>query len=115
MSLNILRLIALLPLIKGLEAQFLSEPEARLQAWRAYGSFVQQSITAGVALTPGKDMVYITPPNFATVRGGTPCPDEITNYELFSLVDRLQNGSEPLLDLTGPSYAEALLTYVDRN
>jgi hypothetical protein len=102
--------ILLLPLIQAIHAQFLSEADARLLAWRAYGNFVSQSLTAGVPLTLGKDFIYVTPPNLAAVRGGTPCPESVTNYDLFGLADGLQNISEPLLDPQGPSYIDNLYT-----
>lgn len=102
------KLILLLPLIKGLEAQFVPESEARLTAWRAYGDLVAQLLTAGVPLTKGKDFVYVTPPNMAAVRGGTPVPESVTNFDLFGFADGLQNQSEPLLDPQGPSYIQAL-------
>lgn len=104
------KLTILLPLIQTIHAQFLPEADARLLAWRAYGNFVSQSLTAGVPLTLGKDFVYVTPPNLAAVRGGTPCPESVTNYDLFGLADGLQNISEPLLDPQGPSYIDNLYT-----
>ena len=102
--------ILLFSLIQAINAQFLSEADARLLAWRAYGNFVSQSLTAGVPLSLGKDFIYVTPPNLAAVRGGTPCPESVTNYDLFGLADGLQNISEPLLDPQGPSYIDNLYT-----
>lgn len=86
--------------------------EASLIGWRAYGSFIQQYITAGVPLTPGVDFVYVTPPTSNFVRGGTPVPESVTNWELFSTVDPLQNASNPLLGTDGPSYSQSLETYL---
>ena len=101
-------LLILLPLIKGLSAQFVKESEARLVAWRAYADFVSQLLTAGQPLMKGKDFIYVTPPNLAAVRGGTPVPESVTNFDLFSLADGLQFLNEPLLDPQGPSYIDAL-------
>ncbi|RDL35699.1 Uncharacterized protein BP5553_06311 [Venustampulla echinocandica] len=106
------KLLFFLPLIKSLEAQFVPEAEARLQAWRAYGTFVSQQLTAGVPMVPGKDFIYVTPPNMAAVRGGTPCPDSVTNFDLFALADGLQTVSQPLLDTSGASYIDSLYTYL---
>jgi hypothetical protein len=103
-------LVIILSFLTSLEAQFIPEADARLLAWRAYGTFVQQQLTAGVPLSPGKDFIYVTPPNLASVRGGTPCPDSVTNFDLFSLADGLQNVNEPLLDNAGASYVDSLYT-----
>ena len=105
-------LFILLSLTTGLEAQFVKESEARLVAWRAYGDFVGQLLTAGQPITKGRDFVYVTPPNLAAVRGGTPVPESVTNYDLFPLADGLQKQSEPLLDPQGASYIDALYAYV---
>ena len=98
----------LLFLCKELQAQFVPESEARLAAWRAYSDFVSQPLTAGQPIVKGRDLVYVTPPNLAAVRGGTPVPESLTNFDLFSLADELQNQSEPSLDPNGPSYIDAL-------
>lgn len=95
-------------LTKQLQAQFVPESEARLVAWRAYGDFVSQLLTAGQPIVKGRDLVYVTPPNLAAVRGGTPVPESVTNFDLFPLASALQNQSEPLLDPQGPSYIDAL-------
>jgi hypothetical protein len=105
-------LTILLLLIKELKAQFVPESEARLVAWRAYGDVVSQLLTAGQPIVKGRDLVYVTPPNLAAVRGGTPVPESVTNFDLFSLANALQNQSEPLLDPQGPSYIDALYAYV---
>ncbi|EPE31455.1 hypothetical protein GLAREA_12758 [Glarea lozoyensis ATCC 20868] len=112
MKSNSPNLLVLLSFLTSLEAQFIPEADARLLAWRAYGTFVQQQLTAGVPLSPGKDFIYVTPPNLAAVRGGTPCPDSVTNFDLFSLADGLQNVNEPLLDNAGASYVDSLYTYL---
>ncbi|CZR62182.1 uncharacterized protein PAC_12079 [Phialocephala subalpina] len=69
-------------------------------------------LTAGVPLTPGKDFIYVTPPNSAAVRGGTPCPDSVHNFDLLSIADGLQNISEPLMIPQGESYINQLYTYL---
>lgn len=86
--------------------------EASLIAWKAYGSLIQQYITANVPLTPGVDFIYVTPPTSSFVRGGTPVPESVTNFELFNTVDPLQNASNPLLGTDGPSYSQTLETYL---
>ena len=108
MRISTQKLLHLLPLLQVLDAQFVPESEARLVAWRAYGNFVGSLLTAGQPLTKGRDFVYVTPPNLAAVRGGTPVPESVTNYDLYYLADGLQNQSEPLLDPQGPSYINAL-------
>jgi hypothetical protein len=42
----------------------------------------------------------------------TPCPDSVTNFDLFNLANGLQNISEPLMDINGPSYIDNLYTYL---
>lgn len=91
-------------------AQDLPDSEARLIAWRAYGKFVSDLLTAGQPLNPGKDFVYVNPPNLAAVRGGSPCPQSVTNFDLFSVADCLQTIGEPLMDPNGPSYVDNLYT-----
>ncbi len=104
----------LLALANLLNAQALPDSEARLIAWRAYGNFVTDLLTAGQPLTPGKDFVYVNPPNLAAVRGGSPCPQSVTNFDLFGVADGLQTISEPLMDPNGPSYIDNLYTYISR-
>ena len=102
-------LTLLLSVIRTLEAAVvLPDAEARLIAWRAYGDFVRDQLTAGVPLTEGTDFIYVTPPNLAAIRGGTPCPASVTNFDLFDVVDSLQNISVPLLDNNGASYVDNL-------
>jgi hypothetical protein len=105
-------ILVFLGFLNSLNAQFIPEADARLIAWRAYGTFVQQQLTAGVPLRPGQDFIFVTPPNLAAVRGGTPCPDSVTNFDLFSLADALQTVNEPLLDNSGASYVDSLFTYL---
>jgi hypothetical protein len=105
--LNIQRFFVFLPLIKGLQAQtLLSYEDAQGIAWRSYGSFVTQFMTGGQPIRPGIDYVFVNPPTTAAVRGGTPCPEAVTNNDLFSFADALQSG--PLLDTSGPGYNQAL-------
>lgn len=59
--------------------------EASLIAWKAYGDLIKNYITANQPLTPGTDFVYVTPPTSNFVRGGTPCPESVTNFELCTL------------------------------
>jgi hypothetical protein len=70
--------------IKSFHAQNLPDSEARLIAWCAYGTFVSDLLTTGVPLKPGTDFTH---PNQAAVRGGTPCPESVTNFDLFSIAD----------------------------
>ena len=110
--LSIQRLVAFLPLIKalqGVQAQtLLPFEEASLLAWRAYGTFVQQTMTAGVPLTKGKDFVFVTPPSTVAIRGGTVVPEAVTNNELYPFADSLQAIDNPIYDLAGVSYIQAL-------
>ncbi|KAL2060853.1 hypothetical protein VTL71DRAFT_8905 [Oculimacula yallundae] len=103
----------LLAIFTTINAQALSDAEARLIAWRAYGNFVTDMLTAGQPLVPGKDFIYVNPPNQAAVRGGTPCPQSVTNFDLFSVADGLQTTGEPLMDPNGPSYVDNLYTYLE--
>ncbi|KAF2271443.1 uncharacterized protein EI97DRAFT_270258 [Westerdykella ornata] len=86
--------------------------EASLIAWKAYGDLIKNYITANQPLTPGTDFIYVTPLTSTFVRGGTPCPESVTNFELYQFADRLQNSASPLLDTTGPLYAQTLETYL---
>jgi len=107
------KLIFFLPLIKALEAQtLLSFEDASRIAWRSYGSMVEQTILAGQPLVKGRDFVFITPPSTVAIRGGTPCPEAVTNNELFPFADSLQRTDDPFLDLAGVSYVQALDLYV---
>ncbi|KAH7312843.1 hypothetical protein BKA65DRAFT_467072 [Rhexocercosporidium sp. MPI-PUGE-AT-0058] len=104
-------LLAIFNLTNG---QALPDAEARLIAWRAYGNFVTDMLTAGQPIVPGKDSIYVNPPNQAAVRGGSPCPQSVTNFDLFSLADGLQTAGEPLMDPNGASYHDPLLTAYNR-
>ncbi|KAF2007466.1 hypothetical protein P154DRAFT_119796 [Amniculicola lignicola CBS 123094] len=86
--------------------------EASLIAWKAYGDLIRQYITSNAPLTPGVDFIYVTPPTSQFVRGGTPVPESVTNFELFGAVDPLQNVNSPLLGTTGASYVQSLETYL---
>jgi hypothetical protein len=103
------RLVAFLPLIRALEAQtLLSYEDASLIAWRAYGTMVSQYITAGQPLKKGTDFIFVTPPSTIAVRGGTPVPEAITNNDLWPFADSLQLNNDPLFDVAGMSYIQAL-------
>ncbi|KAG4429228.1 hypothetical protein IFR05_015289 [Cadophora sp. M221] len=110
---NLHQAAILLATVNAINAQALPDAEARLIAWRAYGSFVSDMLTAGQPLVPGKDFIYVNPPNQAAVRGGSPCPQSVTNFDLFSLADGLQTVSEPLMDPNGPSYVDNLYSYLE--
>ncbi|ORY05263.1 hypothetical protein BCR34DRAFT_46230 [Clohesyomyces aquaticus] len=90
----------------------ITSDEASLIAWKAYGQMMSQFITANNPLQQGTDFVYVTPPTSNFVRGGTPCPESVTNAELFNVVDPLQNSSSPLLGTDGPSYVQTLESYL---
>ncbi|KAF2467261.1 uncharacterized protein BDR25DRAFT_376172 [Lindgomyces ingoldianus] len=90
----------------------ITSEEASLIAWKAYGQIMSQFITANAPLTKGTDFIYVTPPTSNFVRGGTPCPESVTNMELYNLVDPLQNSSSPLLGNDGPGYVQTLETYL---
>ncbi|KAH8590606.1 hypothetical protein B0O99DRAFT_691392 [Bisporella sp. PMI_857] len=108
------RLVAFLPLIRALEAQtLLSYEDASLIAWRAYGTMVSQYITAGQPLKKGTDFIFVTPPSTIAVRGGTPVPEAITNNDLWPFADSLQLNNDPLFDVAGMSYIQALDYYLN--
>jgi hypothetical protein len=53
---NFLRnLVNLAPLISSALSQYISANDATLLAWRAYGDFVADYLTAGVGLVKGKE------------------------------------------------------------
>lgn len=106
MKIQCSKLVLLGQLATLVPAQILSDAQARLAAWRVYGTFIEDMLTAGVLLTPGKDFIYVLPPNVAAVRGGTPCPQAVTNAELFSLANSMQNIAEPLMNVQGSSYVD---------
>ncbi|KAG9246859.1 hypothetical protein BJ878DRAFT_532959 [Calycina marina] len=115
-SFAIHKLVAFLPFIKALEAQsLLSFEDASRIAWRAYGNMVEQVMTAGQPLVKGKDFLFVTPPSTVAIRGGAPCPEAVTNNELFPFADSLQAGDSPLLDMAGVSYIQALDLYPTYN
>ena len=100
-------LINLLPFVCIASGQ-LSSNDATLLAWRAYGKFVTDYLTAGQGLIKGKDYVYVTPPSSSAVRGGSPVPFAVQNFDLFTFADALQKPNEPLLNPAGPSYIQNL-------
>jgi len=59
----------------------ITSDEANLIAWKAYGDAIGKFITAGQPLSPGQDFIYVAPPTSNFVRGGTPVPGSITNFE----------------------------------
>ncbi|KAF2747647.1 hypothetical protein M011DRAFT_477265 [Sporormia fimetaria CBS 119925] len=87
--------------------------EASLVAWKAYGDIIKSFLTGGQPITKGQDFIYIAPPTSVFVRGGTVCPESVTNFELYNVADRLQNSSSPLLGTTGPLYHQALESYLE--
>jgi len=105
-SLQYLSLLA--SLIKIGNSQALDATSATLLAWRTYGEFVQQYLTAGAPLTPGVDFIYVTPPSLSSIRGGSPVPYAVQNFDLFTFADSLQNKTVPLLNPIGPSYVQNL-------
>lgn len=60
--------------------------EASLIAWKAYGDLIKTYITGNQPITPGQDFIYVTPPTSNFVRGGTPCPESVTNFELCKIL-----------------------------
>jgi hypothetical protein len=102
-------LLQLLSLSTSALAVITSE-DASLIAWRGYGSLISQYLTANTPVTKGTDFIYVTPPTSNFVRGGTPCPESVTNFELHSVVDPLQSVESPLLGTDGPSYIQTLET-----
>jgi len=100
-------LLRLIPLI-SIAAGQLSSNDATLLAWRAYGNFVTDYLTAGLGLVRGTDYVYVTPPSSSAVRGGSPVPFAVQNYDLFQFADALQKPNEPLLNPQGSSYVKGL-------
>lgn len=63
-------------------ATAVNSDEASLIAWKAYGDLIKTYITGNQPITPGQDFIYVTPPTSNFVRGGTPCPESVTNFEL---------------------------------
>jgi hypothetical protein len=72
-----IQLLSLSPVALAVDSE-----EASLIAWRAYGDLIKTYITANQPLTSGQDFIYVTPPTSNFVRGGTVCPESVTNYEL---------------------------------
>jgi hypothetical protein len=91
-------------------AQPLSYNDATLIAWNAYGNIIRQYITAGQALKASADYIFVMPPTIASIRGGSPCPEAVTNHELFDCADSLQMPGEPLINLDGRSYFNGMET-----
>jgi hypothetical protein len=79
-------------------AQLLSSNTANLIAWKSYGDIVKDIFTARQPLEIGTDHLFITPPTTVFIRGGSPCPEAVTNFDLFDCADSLQKPGDPLLD-----------------
>jgi len=90
----------------------ITSDEANLIAWKAYGDAIGKFITAGQPLAPGQDFIYVAPPTSNFVRGGTPVPGSITNFETFNFVNPLQDVESPQLGTDGPSYTQTLENYL---
>jgi hypothetical protein len=101
-------LFHLTALVSSARGGYISANDATLLAWRAYGDFVADYLTAGVGLKQGTDYVYVTPPSLSAIRGGSPVPFAVQNFDLFDFADSLQKGNEPLLNPDGPSYVQNL-------
>ncbi|KAF2419764.1 hypothetical protein EJ08DRAFT_653994 [Tothia fuscella] len=111
MKLSFVQLVSLLPFLHLAFAD-ISADEASKIAYRAYGDFVVQGLTAGVPLKQGSDYVYVLPPTSAGVRAGTVVPEAVTNWDLLSLANTMQTPNEPLYQTTGASYIQDLKTYL---
>jgi hypothetical protein len=63
-------------------AQLLSANTAQLIAWKSYGEIIRQLFTAGQSLEAGVDYLFATPPSAVAIRGGSPCPEAVTTFDL---------------------------------
>ena len=89
------------------EPQNLSEAE--LLVWRAYAHHVQRMLLADNRPVFGQDYVFVLPPTQHCVRGGRPCPDTVTNYQVFDVADSLQEPDSPLFMIqSAGSYVDML-------
>src|SRR3982074_1349676 len=101
MNLQLQHLISLAILANSALDQFLSYEDATLLAWNSYGNVIRQYIVAGQTLKRGVYVLFVTPPTTASIRAGSPCPEAVTNHELFAFADSLQTIGEPLMDPYG--------------
>ena len=106
-----LRNLALLAILfSPVFPQLLSTNTAQLIAWKTYGEIIRQLFTAGQSLETGVDYMFVAPPTSVSIRGGSPCPEAVTNFDLFDCADSLQKPGNPLLDFLGRSYFNGMET-----
>jgi hypothetical protein len=110
MKLQLQNLASLAILFKPASAQLISYNDATLIAWNAYSNIIRQWVTAGQPLKPGVDYIFVTPPTASSIRGGSPCPEAVTNHELSDCTDSLQKLGELLINLDGRSYVNGMET-----
>jgi len=108
MKLQLHTLAYLTPLSNPALAQLLSANTAQLIAWKSYGEIIRQLFTAGQSLETGVDYLFTTPPSAVAIRGGSPCPEAVTTFDLYDCADSLQKPGDPLLDLLGRSYFNSM-------
>ncbi|KAI3574022.1 hypothetical protein IWW34DRAFT_885007 [Fusarium oxysporum f. sp. albedinis] len=89
--------------------------EADALIWRAYGEMVKNFFLAGSnGLQEGLDYIYVCPPTEHGIRGGSPIPDAVTNFNISTFADSLQRADSPLF-MPGAelSYFESLKVYLN--
>jgi hypothetical protein len=70
----------------------------------------KQLFTARQLLETGVDYPFVTPPSTVAMRGGSPCPEAVTNFYLYDCADSLQKPGDALLDLLSRSYFNSMET-----
>ncbi|KAF2271100.1 hypothetical protein CC78DRAFT_506634 [Lojkania enalia] len=83
----------------------ITSEEASLIAWKAYGKLIQQYITANAPITQGTDFIYVVPPTSQFIRGGTPCPESVTNFELYEVAQYFNQSFQSWVADNDPQYA----------
>ena len=104
--LTILRLLT--PLLGAVSAQDMSQSDASLLAYQAFGRWVSIYLTAGQSLRKDEDFIFVTPLTEYGIPGGAPVPQSITNYQLWQRVDALQSPDNPLYIAGGARYVPSL-------
>jgi hypothetical protein len=108
MKLQLQNLASLAILFNPASAQLISYNDATLIACNAYSNITRQRMTAGQPLKPRVDYIFVTPPTTASIRGGSPCPEAVTNHELSDCADSLQKPGELLIKLDDRSYFNSM-------
>jgi hypothetical protein len=74
--------------------------------WKAVGFCLKNTFTISGSLYDDRRALFFGEPNQAGILDGKLCPQEITNYQLFSYGDTIQRVNYPTFTPKGDSYFE---------